>query len=296
MSAESSGGSSEIQPVGGISFGPTSLIAAADWTRARLSTFGVPFPPGNRLQRAQSLLKNLQARRPVLAADSALVDQVTEAQWTIVELYIATRGLGSAQRELSDVERAKCEEMLSGAEMPEADRNPLARNTQFEMYLAALFKMGDVRVMLAEPDLLIDYQGTPCGVAAKRVRSFRQAPKCAREAADQLRASGRPGFVAVNVDVLLKLGQDLPGPEATLAERLAVLDAIEATMAEREDVLGTITLGRDAIWDFSGEKPGVSVSHSLRFTPHPRTAHAEAEARAFFERMNAMIDRRMATL
>jgi hypothetical protein len=81
-----------------------------------------------------------------------------------------------------------------------------------------------------------------------------------------------------------------------LAERLEVVDAIEATMAEREHVLGTITVGRDAIWDFSGEKPMVSVSHSLRFAPHPRTAHAEVEARAFFERMNATIDRRMDTL
>lgn len=296
MSGESSASASEIRPVGGISFGPTSLIAAADWTRARLSTFGVPFPPGNRLQRAQSLLKDLQAGRLALAADSALVDQVTEAQWTIVELYIATRGLGSAQRELSDVERAKCEEMLSGAEMPEADRNPLARSTQFELYLAGLFRMGDVRVMLAEPDLLIDYQGTPCGVAAKRVRSFRQAPRCAREAADQLRASGRPGFVAVNVDVLLKLRSDLPGPEATLAERLAVINEIEATMAEREHVLGTITIGRDAVWDFSRDLPRIAVSHSYRFTVHPRAAGGEAEGRAFFARMNAMIDRRMNTL
>jgi hypothetical protein len=129
-----------------------------------------------------------------------------------------------------------------------------------------------------------------------RVRSFRQAPKCAREAADQLLANGLPGFVAVNVDVLLKLHPELPGPEATLAERLDIVEEIEAAMAEREHVLGTITLGRDATWDFSDEKPTVSVSHSLRFTSHPRTAQAEAEARTFFERMNTMIDRRMETL
>lgn len=100
----------------------------------------------------------------------------------------------------------------------------------------------------------------------------------------------------MNVDVLLKLRRDLPGPEATLADPLSVVNEIEGAMAEREHVLGTITLGRDAIWDFSGEKPKVSVSHSLRFSPHPRTAQAEAEARAFFVRMNTTIDRRMETL
>lgn len=116
---------------------------------------------------AQALLRNLQAGRLVLAADSPLVDQVSEAQWTIVEQYFATRPLGSAHRVLDAVERAKCEEMLSGAETPEGDRNPLVRSTQFELYLAARFKMGDVPVRFAEPDLLIDYCGRECGVAVQ---------------------------------------------------------------------------------------------------------------------------------
>jgi hypothetical protein len=287
---------SHIQPIGGIAFGPTALIEAVDWTRARLDAFGVPFPAGNRLLRAQALLRQVQARRVILAPENPELDLVTEAQWTIHEQYFATRGLGLPDNALSALLRSKFEEMLSGAETPEGDRNPRARSTQFELYMTALFKMGGVRAAIAEPDIVIDYCGTPTGVAAKRVNSPRQAVRRAKEAADQLLANGRPGFVAVNVDSLLKLRPDLPGPEATLADRLREVDQIESAMWDRDHVLGTITLGREAVWDFSRERPAVSASSSIRFAPHPRTASGETEARSFFNQMSDLIDRRMNTL
>jgi hypothetical protein len=87
--------------------------------------------------------------------------------------------------------------MLSGAPTPTDDRNHLARNTQFELYVADLFTMGDVSAKLGEPDILLDYCGSVCGVAAKRVRSLRQAVRRADEAADQLKSHQLRGFVAV---------------------------------------------------------------------------------------------------
>jgi len=289
---------SEHQTVSrGIPTGPSAQIAAAEWTRERLAQFGVPFPAGNRLQRAKALLEDVNAMRIVLTPDDdALLDSVTEAQWTIIEQYIVTRSLGRPGRVLSSLRLRKLEEMLSGADSPDTDRNHLARNTQFELYVAALFTMGDTPVALAEPDLVFDYLGTPCGLAAKRVRSFRQAPRRADEAADQMRAAGLRGIVAVNVDVLLKTAQGLPGPEATLADRLQVVDHLESRMADRSEVVGTMTFGRDCIWDFCGDRPAATISHSVRFTVHPRSQADEAHGREFFDRLMARIEDRMHTL
>ena len=50
--------------------------------------------------------------------------------------------------------------MLSGADVPDTERNPLARNTQFELYVGAYLTMGGVRVGIGEPDWIIDYLGT----------------------------------------------------------------------------------------------------------------------------------------
>lgn len=289
--------SDAIRTIGGVPFGPTGLIAAADWTRDRLMAFGIPFPPSNRLQGAQAFLRDLQEGKVVLApeADDVML-LVTEAQWTIVEQYIVTRALGRPSFELDPLRVRKLREMLSGARTPEDDRNPMARNTQFELFVAALFTMGDVEAVLGEPDILIAYRGESRGVAAKRVRSRQQAVRRANEAADQLAANRLLGFVAVNVDVLLKVVNGGPGPEATLAERLDVINTIESRMVEREHVLGTLTLGRDCIWDFTAARPRAAVSHSYRFTVHPRTDGDAGEAREFFDRMMARIDTRMSAL
>lgn len=289
--------SGEIRSIGGVPFGPTGLIAAAEWTRERLAAFGVPHPGGNRLQAARALLLAVQAHRVVVTPEAEdLLNQVTEAQWTIIEQYIITRALGRPDYRLGTLKRRKLEEMLSGAPTPDDDRNQLARNTQFELYVAALFTMGDVAARLGEPDILIDFRDSVCGVAVKRVRSLRQAVRRADEAAEQLASHGLRGFVAVNVDLLLKTVDGGCGPEATLAERLDVVDAIEERMANHDHVLGTITLGRDCVWDFVGERPRAGVSHSYRCTVHPRDADGEAEGRAFFDRMMARINIRMGTL
>jgi hypothetical protein len=283
--------------VGEIPFGPSALIDTVSWTEARLATFGIPIPAGNRLLRARKMLEDVQARRLILSAtDDALLNRVTEAQWTIVEQYFATRALGRPGRRLSDTHRRKLEEMLSGTDTPEDDRNHLARNTQFELYIAALFTMGDLPCVLEEPDLRFEHLGRPHGVAAKRVRSFRKAAKNALKAADQVLASGLPGVVAVNVDVLLKTSATLPGPDTTLADCLAVVEKIERLMSEREHVVATMTVGRECTWDFSGTRPAVSASTSVRFTAHPRRDGDETRSREFFDRLMRRINDRLQTL
>ena len=68
------------------------------------------------------------------------------------------------------------------------------------------------------------------------------------------------------------------------------------TMANLEQVVVTFTFGRDAVWDFRGPRPSVSVSHSVRFTVHPRPGRSEEAGRAFFDRLFENVDERMGTL
>lgn len=280
-----------------VPIGPTAQIRAATWIEKRLAEFGVPLPAGNRLQRARRLIEDVNSRRIVLAPDNpGLLERLNEAQWTIVEQYVITRALGRPPRTISPAQLRKLEEMLSGADVPGSDRNHLARNTQFELYVGAHLTMGDVRVVMAEPDLLIDYMGTPCGVAVKRVQSMKQAVRRAQEAADQITAQGIPGIVAINVDVLLSLTEAEPDPTRALDERVAVVRQIEATMAEREHVIATMTIGRSAIWHFKGRRPAVEYSHSNRYTAHPREGYSEAQVREFFDRLFTRVDERMDTL
>jgi hypothetical protein len=245
-------------------FGPEGLIDAAQWTLDRLEQVGVPRPPGNRLQNARTLIRRVNDRQLLLTAnDDDLLKRVTEAQKTISEQYVivrATAGRGNGLRlEISD----KVEMMLSGAETADADANPLARNTQFELYVAAMLAMGGADVRVAEPDLIMRFLGHDVGIAAKRVRSISRVPRIVDEAVAQVTRSARPGFVALNVDVLVR-NTGAPADAIRLDERLSALAAMDAQLRSEPNILGSMVFGYDTQWIFGGERPQVHVGTFLR--------------------------------
>lgn len=76
------------------------------------------------------------------------------------------------------------------------------RDKQFELYLAARFKMAQISTTREEPDLLCridDYEFT---VAAKRIKSRNQLFKRIKEAAKQIIKSKKPGLIAIDISPL----------------------------------------------------------------------------------------------
>lgn len=281
----------------GIRFGASGFIAAAEWTRERLQEFGVPQPTGNRLTKAEALIRDVNDRKIILApADDHTLYIVTEALWTILEQYIVARGLGRPGRPLSGAQLAKLETMLSGADTEDEDRNPLARNTQFELYTGATLTMGDVPTRLAEPDLRVDYLGLQVGVAAKRVRSAKQLINRAKEAVEQIKSSGVPGMVAFNVDVLLKeSGTGTPDKEQ-LDERLAGLKEVDDLLSQHDAVLGSLAFARDAAWQFGDDRPMFDFSTTYRFVIYPRTKEQKERGEEFWRKARERIDQRIENL
>jgi hypothetical protein len=94
---------------------------------------------------------------------------------------------------------------LKGAALPYTDRHPHARNTQFELFVAALFRFAGYRIEWCEPDLLVYLESGPVGVAVKRLSSAGAFAKRLREGGDQLKRAGRRGIVAMNLDALLPI-------------------------------------------------------------------------------------------
>lgn len=280
-----------------IRIGASGIIDAALWIRNRLSDFNVPQPAGNRLMKACTLLQDANQRKILLRPDDEkTLYEVTEAQWTVLEHYVVAHALGAKDRTLPPILLDKLETMLSGADTEEDDKNPLARNTQFELYVGATLVMGGVQTWLYEPDLQIDYLGSKIGVAAKRVRSARQLIKRAKDAAIQIRKSGLPGIVAMNVDVLLrKTGMGDLGTEQ-LDERLAALKMVDNLLSKYEEVLASLVFARDAVWQFSGEKPSIELAIWYRFVTYPRSQKQREFGEEFWRRVRERIDERMANI
>src|SRR5256712_12658912 len=87
--------------------------------------------------------------------------------------------------------------VLGGAALPGADANPLARNTQFELYVAALFQRAGIPTLLREPDGILTMGAVRLGVAAKRPGGPAHVARLVRHGAKQLRKAGAGGVHAL---------------------------------------------------------------------------------------------------
>jgi hypothetical protein len=225
----------------------------------------ITLPPGNRLQNAKALIERINDGRVVLNADDDnLLNAVAEAMKTVTEQYIVLRAMNPTIGRPRPSVAAKLRMMLSGAATVDQDANPDARNTQFELYVGGTLTMGGAHVVVEEPDLGLDFGDRRVGIAAKRVRSLARVLPIVDEAIDQIRRSGRPGFVALNVDVLVK-NTGAPSDTIRLGERLSALAGVDEKVRAVPEVLGTMVFGYDTRWTFGGEKLRVEVGNFVRF-------------------------------
>ena len=263
-------------------FRPSDLVHAATWTLARLTALGVPVLNGNRLELAGKLVRKvLDGHVTIEPEDSLGVERLTEAHWTVIEQYTVARVLNPSGH-LGEVGLEKLRTMLGGPDIAADETNPIARNTQFELYVGATFALGGVSFHLEEPDLSFEYLGTTTGIAAKRVRSPAQLGKRVKEAAEQIQSTGRPGFVAVNVDAIIKVTGASPTVGTALDQRLPTLKRVDADLAGRPEVLGLIVFGHEATWDFEGKRPRLRIATFTRVRIFPANDRDKAEGEAFF--------------
>lgn len=283
---------------GPVESGPSGGIAAADWTLRHLEQLGVRIPPGNRLARASRLLEEVNSGKHALTPDGEhLLKRVGDAQRTVTEQYMIARAVRRARSPTDD----KLEEMLGGAEIEEDERNPIARNTQFELYVTAILAMGGATVTLAEPDILMVYDSEEVGVAAKRLSSPKQLRRRLEEGLKQIERSGRRGFVAINVDIFVKQMSAREDPAAVGSEfdkRLAEVHREAGRLAHKTtSLLGVLIFGYAAEWIFSeGEKPKLDMSSFQQHLLIADDASENERGERFFRELWARIDERLRNL
>jgi hypothetical protein len=97
----------------------------------------------------------------------------------------------------------RAESALSGSILATNDTNPAARNTQFELIVAAFLRSSGISVTFEEPDLHAQDEEGTFAVAVKRLRSKAKIAFRLKEARNQILKSGRPGIVAIDLSNVL---------------------------------------------------------------------------------------------
>lgn len=155
--------------------------------------------------------------------------------------------------------------------LPQLDRqNSDGRNTQFHLFVAALCHAAGLgQVTYDEPDVVCEIDGISLGIAAKRIKSARQAEKHIRKAFDQIERTGKLGIVAIDLTIALNPSNvrlALPAPEREFMELQAAfvnrfLTILEPKIRKRANggnVLGLVVhdsqlrLEQSGNWTLSG--------------------------------------------
>ena len=138
--------------------GPTlhlepSIDTARRLTRltAHLAAHGLVLPPGCRLARFTLLHERFMAKElsPAGRGPAEDVNELLEGSRDFAELSTIARYLLPPAPPADPVLIKKLRVVLGGARFPREDANALARNTQFELYAAALFEHAGVSTLLA---------------------------------------------------------------------------------------------------------------------------------------------------
>lgn len=186
-------------------FGPvdtSTTLRAADWTIQRLSDLGAPPPKGCRLLRARAFVISLSAKTIPTRRSAPQARLFAEAHRTLLEFWAAARSINPRLRPLPKSLRRKLSLAYGGKDDPadDDDRSVVARNTQFELWLAAWLVAGRRPLRMREPDLEAAYGFQWRGIAAKRVRSRRRIAKRVFDAAAQVKQASGTGFIALSLD------------------------------------------------------------------------------------------------
>lgn len=254
-----------------LSTGPTSQIDLAEWTLSRMTEFGVRIPPGNRLQRAKKLLSDINSgRRCLVEEDEELVVTVAEAQLTVVQMYLITRAMSRQPGRIDPMRQKMLRVMLGGQDIEDQERQPIARNTQFELYVTALLAMGGATVYLAEPDIRLRNDVLDVGIAAKRLSSPQKTAFVDRvkDGEDQISRHGGEGFVAINIDSIVKRREDSGEKEVGRQqyERFhACVEQLNGELRVSEGLLGLLYFGSTVEWSFKDSRPRFGLYHFHSF-------------------------------
>ena len=177
---------------------PRTRIEMSSFVIATIEKLGVPVPPSSRLRSWQELY---HSGSPTIEPDHPEYESAIEGERDMQLLAFAFDQL--AQIEPTDEFRKCLSRVVIDADsvLPQHDKMQSAgRDAAFEVYVGAVCAAAKLLpVKWEEPDLTCELDGTKFGFAAKRLKSLGQLRKRVRDGVDQIKRSGLPGVIVLDM-------------------------------------------------------------------------------------------------
>lgn len=193
---------------------------------------GVRIPQTGRLQRYLKQLARMRSLKPGDDLPKGFrLEEVHRGMLELDELAFIARQLSRAPEVIGW--RRLMSQTMAGGPRPSEERSHIrARDVQFELHVASMFRLGGYDVTLEEPDVVVDTSWGSVGIAAKRPRSAANLDNVFKDADDQIERSGRQGIVAVDISYVSNPTDMFVQTESAL-HGIAAARAMTDTFVER---------------------------------------------------------------
>lgn len=233
-------------------------IAWLEWALDALSKLSCSPHPSSRFPESLRYLRRVHANSSTLE-DPETRAQLAEIQRSAWELLIIVIATIQTERDISPFTREKLEEMFGGGLSADDSH---ARNTQYELYVPALFVIGQFDVRRGSPDSQVRIFDEYLGVEAKRIRSTnsdtlrRTLSRAARQVVGQsssqiIEVVQYRGLIAINLDGLFEsvdVGVEQDELVREFETQLAVLDRETRVLENKHGIVGLLATGHVARW------------------------------------------------
>ena len=172
---------------GGIDLSAEKIIKSIEWVINRFESFEISVNKSSRFYRFYCDFSKLN--KSIVVPEN--IDELLEGMRDFFEIWQIAKS-----EEVLKSSKKEMEELLGGNRIPSADKNPLARNLQYQLYLASIFSTSGMMVRCEEPDFLFEYMGVTYSVAAKRITSKSKIEERIKEAEKQIHKYSYDGFIA----------------------------------------------------------------------------------------------------
>ncbi len=183
-----------------------SLSEAAKYVIEELKRLGIEVPQGSRLMCMYNSVCNSDgSSRGLISEDmpNFQIARETLRDLTILEFYFdKVKGYPN-----DDEQKSKLKEIVSGTTLPQdSGANTSARNAQSELFVFAVCMNAGLKPDFQEPDVTCKLDGKKYGIAVKRIKNLGQLEKRVNEGANQVKRTGLPGFVSIDVTMAMNPG------------------------------------------------------------------------------------------
>ena len=142
-----------------------------EWATSVFSALGAQAPRGGPLENARRLISRIrEGTRPLDYNDERTMRRLLEADGAAAQFFTIALAANRHRHATTPFTQRRLAQMMNGADTPD-EANTVGRDTQFELYAAALLAECGLIVHDGEPDFRVDFGNETLGVAAKRLRT-----------------------------------------------------------------------------------------------------------------------------